>query len=445
MYDVCRSHDLLVAGPLSQAVTAALPNWRVFALGDPLPDDAMPVAGIVPAMDSAAGLAATGFAALPVVRIGDDVGSLPYELADLLADRLQEAQRDAADARRAAALLRRECEEQMRRLRMLENFAHALGGPRHVQALQWAPTSFSLELSEAVTQRFPVDTLSLAAIDLWLPDAEPEDAAATAIELLDATGGTVARLSAEGTARRSGGAWVRFSTPEPITGPARDTVARIVPPDGRSIAIGLTSPVPDPRFAVQMDGGSAAEATIAGRIWRADYMATLPAPNTDSKGSVSAGSQQVRRISMREMDAPELLAVPPTARDYVATQYWARENAVLVHPSTEGPVCAILRGVEVAAVTAISALVNVGHRDAPVLGFAVGVCPRGVATADNWHDHIGPYVFLPAGAWGECHHIPQVEPRTRCDVLLSTMVAGNVPNDQAWALFHGLRVTSDSS
>lgn len=444
MYDLGRSHDLLVAEALAPAVSAVLPNWRIFTLGAPVPEVAVPVAAIIPPDGSADALDIAGFSGLPVIRMAD-AASLSHDLADLLADRLEEARRDAAEARRAAALLRREAEEQMRRLRMLENFTHTLGGPRHAEALQWPPTSLFLELTQPVTQRFPLDTRALAAIDLWLPDAEPDEAAGTVIELLDAAGNAFVRLSAEAPAGQGGGAWVRFSAPEPVSGAARAAIARVIPPPERAIAVGLTSPVPDPRFAVGLDGSIAAEGALAARIWRADYLAVLPPTNAGVAGTGAGGASMARahRISLRDLQTPEVLFVPPLAQDYVASEYWARENAVLLHPSAEGPVCAILRDVDVAQVTAVSALVNVAHADSPVLGFAVGVCARGMATADNWQDHVGPYVFLPPGGWGECHSVPQVRPRSHCDVLLSTMIAGRGPNDNSWALFHKLRLTSE--
>lgn len=443
MFDFGRSHDLLVADPLARAVTHALPGWRIFNIGESLPDDAAPVAGIVPAGDDLAGLDAAGFTGLPIVRVADVV-SLSLDLAEVLADRLHAARRDAAEARRAAALLRRENEEQIRRMRMLENFAHALGGPRYLKALDWAPSSFFVELSQAVTQRLPLNVVALAAIDLWLPDAEPEEAAATVIELLDADAAPIARLSAERPVGRGAGAWVRFSAEEPLAGPARDAVLKVVPPPGRAVALGLSTPAPDPRFGVHMDGAAVADAPLAARVWRADYLASLP-PANGPAGAPSPGAAEARvhSLSLRDLGAPELLFRPPLATDYVDTAYWEREDAFLLHPSADGPVCAILRDVDLSHVAGISALVQVAHRDAPVLGFAVGACPRGLATSENWRDHIGPYVFLPPGAWGECHHIIPAAVGARTDVLLSTMIAANRSNDNAWALFHSLRLTSE--
>ncbi len=429
MYDFGRSHDLLVTDALAGPVAAALPGWRIFSTGTPLPDDAQPVAVVVPAGDDLTSLDASGHAGLAVIRMSD-IGSLSQSLADLLAEKLQEAQRDAAEARRAAALLRRENEEQMRRMRMLEHFTHALGGPRHLKALDWAPTSLFLELGGAVTQRLPLNTVALAAIDLWLPDADPDEAAETAIELLDTDGNPIARLAAE----PGGGAWVRFSAATPLAGPARDVVMRVIAPSRRAIALGLTSPVPDPRFAVHMNASPVAEAALAVRAWRADYLAALPRPNAIEGGAAT-------QVPLVNLGKPELLSAPTLAQDYVATEYWPREDAILLHPSAEGPVCAILRDVDLMLVSGISALVNVAHRDAPVLGFAIGACPRGLATPANWQDHIGPYVFLPPGGWGECHHILPDPARGRTDVLLSTMLASRGPNHNSWALFHDLRLT----
>lgn len=443
MYDLGRSHDLLVAGQLAAAVTHALPGWRVFNLGDSLPEDAAPLAGVVPVGDDLAGLDAAGFTGLPVVRVAD-VGSLSQDLAELLADKLDAARRDAAEARRAAALLRRETEEQIRRMRMLENFTHALGGPRHLKALDWAPSSFFLELSGAVTQRLPLNAVALAAVDLWLPDAEPEEAAATMIELLDGDATPIAQLSAERSVGSGAGAWVRFSAERPLAGPARDVILRVVPPPQRAVALGLSTPVPDQRFAVHMGDAAIADASLAVRVWRADYLATLPPVNgpAGALSPVDAG-RRVQSLTLRDLGTPELLFRPPLATDYVATAYWEREDAVLLHPSADGPVCAVLRDVDVSLVSGISALVQVAHRDAPVLGFAVGACPRGFATSENWRDHIGPYVFLPPGGWGECHHVIPAAVGARTDVLLSTMIAANRSNDNAWALFHTLRLASE--
>lgn len=440
VYDLGGSHDLLVVASLALDAATALPNWRIFTPGEVIPHDAAPIAGILSAGDDRRILDQAGFRGLPIIHIAD-AAALPLSLAGLLANRLQETWRDAAEARHAAALLRREGEEQVRRLRMLENFAHALGGPRYLEALHWTPTFRFLELSGAVIQRFPLDTLTLTAIDLWVPEAEPEAAAAMFLELLDAAGKPIAQLTPERAAPPTSSAWMRFSAPAPIGGPVQDTVVRVSVPPGRTITIGLTSPVPDQRFAISLDGSPVAEGSLAARIWRADYLAPLPPANP--RLNEVAGLTRSRRISLEDLGRPELLSTPAQAQDYVAAEFWARENAVFVHPSAQGPVCAILRNLDISQAVSVSTLVNVAHREAPVLGFAVGICPRGMATAENWQDHIGPYVFLPPGGWGECHHIPQIKPRTRCDVLLSTMVAGTGSNDNSWGLFHSLRVASE--
>nr|WP_246588083.1 DUF6212 domain-containing protein [Paracoccus bogoriensis] len=92
----------------------------------------------------------------------------------------------------------------------------------------------------------------------------------------------------------------------------------------------------------------------------------------------------------------------------------------------------------------ITAVVTVGHPQAPNLNLAVGVAPAGLVGRDGfWQGRIGPWVHgLPALGWAQAHCVPSEPIRDRADIFLAASLAHDGPNDLSWALFRGLRVVT---
>lgn len=448
-----RSGDLpllLVAGPAPGELDKTLPGFRLLSVAtDKAPEDPSLRAAIAPAramLSPRASLtkaqqfaAAAGLPDLPVLPLEDAASALPAALAA----RLLNAERDAGIARRNAALLRRESEETHRRLNTLERFIWGLGGPRQMQALHWPASEHSAYVSDAdsvLTQRLPIDSPGITAVDIWLPDAGKADAQALSVALIDSEGNAHPMLLDDGALRRDDG-WLRFIARAPIPGDRQDCRLQISGA-GPQLGIGLGAAVPDPDFALQgtkIEGeGERGDRTLALRVWRAVGGAGLTITEGTAERPANTSAQRLRPA---DMPRPSLLASPRAATDHVSTSFWPNEDAILVHPSVAGPVCAMLQRVPIAGLTRFSAVIQSARHDGPPLAFALGVAQTGTITEDDWDSHLGPWVTLPPGAWGEVHaplSATSLAGRL-CDVVLATAVAGGTSNNHAWALFRSFR------
>ncbi|AXC49591.1 hypothetical protein DRW48_07705 [Paracoccus suum] len=440
---------LLVAGSVPEDLAASLPGFELLPVAlDTAPDDPNLRAAMAPArlllaprasLTQARDLAdAAGLPDLAVAALEDAITAVPAALAA----RLAAAERDAGIARRSAALLRRETEEVSRRLNTLEAFIWGLGGPRQMQALHWPPADRIAHAPAAdavLTQRLPIDSPGIAAVDLWLPDAGESEARELSVAILDSEGTVHALRLDDGALRRDDG-WLRFLAPAPLAGDRQDCSLQLSGADPK-LSLGLGPAVPDPDFALHgsdTQDGEDSDRTLALRVWRATGGAGL---TITEGGAGRPGNAFAQRIRPADMPRPSLLATPRGAKDYVATAFWAGEDAILVHPSAGGPVCALLQRVPLAGLTRLSAVVHAARRDGPPVAFALGVSQSGNITEDNWADHLGPWVTLPPGGWGEVHAPLKAAAMSgeRCDVALATAVAGGASNDNAWALFRAFR------
>lgn len=414
--------------------------------GAGLPDDrpvlgALSLAGQGDALR--ARLAESPLAGLEVIELDPDrPETATAMLIGLLAAELSASTRHAGEARLSAAQLRAENIAVKTQLRDIENLLYSLGNPQFSNALSWQPTGRLLPLGpgQAVTQALPMNAVSIAAVDLWFPEVVLPIIERLAVEIEDAAG-TALRLQATSPDTGIETGWIRFALPEPISGPARDCRLRIGWTGKGAITLGLGLAVPDPRFRATVSAGPAPEETLAVQVWKSLGGVRLPpcAPAVSSGLAVSV--REARFVPAAALPRPEIFASPPLASDHVSTAYWENEDAILVHPSRVGAVCAILRDVDLAGLSHVSALVTVGHSRSPNLNFAVGVAPHGAVDEDGfWQRRMGPWVAgLPAHGWAQAHCIP-VEPIAgRADLLLAVSLASDSPNDLSWGLFRGFR------
>lgn len=360
----------------------------------------------------------------------------------LLMGELQASRRQAGEARSVAAQLRSECIDLKTRLREIENLLYSLGNPQLSSALAWQPTGSMQVLASgsSIAQALPMNAVSLSAVDLWFPQVIMPEIDGLSVTVEDASG-EVHSMQAVNPEMGLETGWVRFCLPEPLGGIGRDCRIRVTWTGSGELSIGLGQPVPDHRFRATLDVGVSPDETLALRVWQSLGGVRLPSCAPAFASPRAVGIREAEFVRPSVLPAPELFALPMTAGDHVSTAYWENEDAILVHPSRSGPACAIIRGVDLAGLSHVSALVTVGHVRAPNLNFAIGVAPHGVVDEDGfWQRRIGPWVTgLPARGWGQAHCVP-VEPITgKADLLLAVSLSTDVPNDLSWGLFRGFR------
>lgn len=390
-------------------------------------------------------LDAAGLDRLPVVAW---TGS-PLTLLPVLAGLMHETRADAGRARHAAGLLRIELDRVQARFRALESFAYSIGGPTRSLALDWPAEGMTLRgdagpghqggqaAQGAIRQNLPLDASSIAAVELWFPNADATDAARLTVGLHDRED-VLSPLVLDPLSVAAGGGWLRF-TGGPMVGRDAQDCTLVIHGPLEDVDIGLSMPVPDPAFHAQ---GLAEETdrVLALRVWRAVSQLALPA-----LPGPAADAARTSRILPSELPRPALLAVPGDASDHVVTSFWAREDAILVHPSARGPVCALLQRIPLPVPQHVSAIIHVAHAAAPVIGFAIGCLPPGHLSQDDWQRHLGPWTYLAPGSWGEVHAFAAPAAGSSCDLILATCVAGAARNDNAWALFRGFRMVWGAS
>ncbi|SMO97825.1 DUF6212 domain-containing protein [Paracoccus laeviglucosivorans] len=385
------------------------------------------------------------FAKLEIFELDpDEPRGFSDSIIQLLLGELKSARRDIGEARMAAAQLRSESMGTKARLREIENLLYSLGNPQISNALTWQPTGkmLSLTAGQSVSQLLPINAVGLTAIDLWFPEVVMPMIEEFSVVLQDSSGRIYPTQVASPDMGLETG-WLRFNLPEPIEGIGRDCHLRIEMADEGRLSLGLSQAVPDPIFRANGETGPLADEALALRAWQSLGGVRLPSCSPTISGNQAVSITESRFIPASSFPEPEVFSLPFQASDHVSTAHWEKEDAILVHPSRTGAVCAILRDVDMAGLSHISALVTVGHSRAPNLNFAIGVAPHGVVDEDGfWQRRMGPWVTgLPARGWAQAHCIP-VEPITgRADLLLAVSLAADVPNDLSWGLFRGFRIS----
>ncbi|WP_304617902.1 DUF6212 domain-containing protein [Paracoccus sp. (in: a-proteobacteria)] len=385
-----------------------------------------------------------GLADLPVIEV--DPASperASQNLFGLLSQRMLAAERELGEMRAASAMLRREGQSDKTRFRAIESFLYALGEPQIARILSWEPTGVIGHMTRdtVLLQRLPIDAVSITAVDLWLPDLPRNRDLGLTVAVIDANGETLEMTEAYGGQETRSG-WVRYLLDAPLPGDPRNCSLMLRYTGAARLAVGMGPRVPDPRFAAKGDGFDN-DMVLALRVWKAVAGASLPDEPLVLHSPLGDG-RHARFLSAGELPEPELFAKPASATDYVTADYWENEDAIMVHPSRSGPVCAVLRDVALPRLSHITAVVTVGHPQAPNLNLAVGVAPAGLVGRDGfWQGRIGPWVHgLPALGWAQAHCVPSEPIRDRADIFLAASLAHDGPNDLSWALFRGLRVVT---
>ena len=389
-------------------------------------------------------LSESGHHGLPVIEVDPDQ---PELLADrvtaLLVERLQRSETAAAESRESAALLRRENISGAVRFREIESFLHALGNPHVARSLHWEPSGALTELAAegSVSQLLPLNIVSITAIDLWLPERVHAQKCELQVLLQDSTGDAHA-LAEIPDEMRIGSGWVRFALPTAVQGDARNCALVVRNLGPARLVVGLGMRMPDARFSAQgetMPG----DQVLALRVWKALAGASIPErrekPMIDPRLEMTA-----RVLQPSALPAPEIFAMPTSALDYITADFWEAEDAIMVHPSRSGPVCAVIRDVPMRGLLQLSAVVTAGHAQSPNLNFAMGVTPQGAISRNGiWESCLGAWVHgLPAAGWAQVHCVPTAPITDRADIYLATSLAQDMPNDHSWGLFRSFRAVT---
>nr|WP_162623685.1 DUF6212 domain-containing protein [Paracoccus saliphilus] len=365
------------------------------------------------------------------------------ELLTLLTTRLDTYEQEMGETRLASATLRRENHSDKTRFREIESFLYSLGNPQIARSLSWEPSGAIRRLSGEATivQNIPLNAVSITALDLWLPEMPRNRDLGLSLSIIDAAG-TAHELTEAYTGEETRGGWVRFLLDAPLKGDARNCSLVLRFTGNGTLAVGMGPRTPDRSFAARGDGMEEDDA-LALRVWKAIAGATLPEEPLALLASSNTGSH-ARFLSPASLPAPQLFAKPASASDYVTADYWENEDVVMVHPSRSGAVCAVIRDVPLPRLSHISAIVTVGHPQAPNLNMAVGVAPAGSIGRDGlWQTCMGPWVHgLPALGWAQAHCVPTSRINGRADIFLAVSLAQDVPNDLSWGLFRGFRVVT---
>lgn len=393
-----------------------------------------------------AALAEQGLQGVPVIGVDPgEPGDLTGDLTALLVARLQRVERDSVDCRDAAALLRRENTSITTRFREIESFLHSLGNPQLSRSLTWEPVGNvrALPPQAVMTQHLPVSIVNVTAIDLWLPELGRGQQQDLTVTLLDGAG-LHHPLNVTQDDLRLGSGWVRFAMNGAVQGDARDCAVTLRNGGTAPLAVGMGMRTPVTRFAA-LGEGMPGDQVMAMRIWKAMAGAMMPETGVNLTAGAAPRDTVARFLSPSSLPRPEVFAMPLSAPDYVTGDFWENEDAVIVHPSRSGPVCAVIRDVPLRGLRQLSAVVTVGHSRAPNLNFAIGVTPQGALGRDGyWEGCLGPWLHsLPARGWAQVHCVPS-GPIDRADIYLAASLAQDLPNDLSWALFRGFRVVTDA-
>ncbi|ADO42967.1 DUF6212 domain-containing protein [Ketogulonicigenium vulgare] len=445
VYDIVR--NLLPEGELLEPFEAdATPTSSAYPLNHSYVG-AVSLAGDSGALKKA--LAGSSFDRIPVIEMDPaDPISGARQLMHVMQEELTALRRQLGESRRASAQLRNETMQLNIRLRELERLLYDLGNPQFFKALAWQPTGAMAVLmpAETLTQRLPVNAVSLSSIDLWFPQTVMPVIEALSVSITDASGLThLAEVQRPEMGIETG--WLRFVLPELIEGVGRDCTLVLTWRGENPLEVGLAQPVADVRFRATSSAAQPHEHTLAVQVWHALGGVRLPTPAPLLSGRASLTTRDATFIASSALPHPSLISVPTSAKDHVTTAYWSREQVIMVHPSRQGAVCAIVRDIPFPNLTHISALINVGHPRSPSLNFAIGVAPAGAVDNDGlWHRRLGPWVTgMPAHSWGQAHCLPLEPLGETFDLLLAVSIAGDVPNDMSWGFFRGFRFATGDS
>lgn len=449
--------DALAGCALRGVETAGLSDWRAaFDAGRAFVDPT--VIGLALSTAEASAIAADPAldallraADIPVRDLGPEptADTLRDAALDLLAARAGTLVRAAAEERAALAELRRTHMQMQTDHAELEAWVWDALAPKHKLMRAWPATARTVALgNDPVRQPLPLPIRGFAAVDIHLAESAPEGGH-IALGVERPGGPAEPGLAAEIPVPAGASSWLRLNLPHAGTGPARDGVLSLayIHPEAATLPLSLAPESPFADLNARAD--TALPSPLALRLYRTLPHMPAPSPGDPRFGLPADGLTHL--VTPSQLGAPELLPyfagkVRRGLRAYPdapETAYWEKENAVLVQPSTARPVVARLPGLTAQAATQLRAIIQISRHDTLPVAFALGAAPKGtVTTAEAALQHLGDWVHLQPGEWGEAWRDLPEPLAGDIDLLLATAMPDMPFNRNAAALFHGFRVTT---
>lgn len=385
-----------------------------------------------------------------------DIGAMPTS-ADLreatfslLLARHDAAVRDAAQERAALAELRRTHMQMQADHADLEAWVWDALAPKHHLVRSWPATAHIVAMDAGeVMQPLPVPARGFIAVDLHIAESAPEGGHVS-LRLTRPVGPDFEGCAALVAVPAGAHGWFRLTLPRAGGGMAEDAVLTLAytHPDKAALRVSLAPDSPFADYRATMPEGPAS-APLALRVYRT--LPHMPAPALVDPRFGPPADGATRLVTPADLGAPvqlpyfggrvrrRLAAYPDAPR----VEYWQTENAVLVHPSIRRPVMARVPGLQVEALAQLRGIVQISRHDTLPVAFAIGVAPAGSANSvETALAHLGDWVHLLPGEWGEVWTDPPAGLSGDLDLLLATAMPNMPFNRNAHALFHGFRVTT---
>jgi hypothetical protein len=225
----------------------------------------------------------------------------------------------AAALRAEAAALRQDYMRLQQSFAETEDFLNAAFAPTFTCARAWEPTEGAV--SGAVTQRLPVGSIGLVAVDVWARGAGKATLRFGRLTGPDFGEPISLEAKAEG--------WLRAMLPTPLNGLAEDVVIRVE----ADFELGLSLPIPqDYMYATN------AKAPLALRVW---------------KGLPGCRIPEMEPHGARYVLPASALPVPEVTGG--TAKLMSRRDAYSLHPGHDGKMDFVFRGIEVLSAANIAA------------------------------------------------------------------------------------------
>ncbi len=298
--------------PIEGVEHIALAPW--LAAGDIVWEGALPLCAVVGAADAAAfeNSALARFLAASGVEV---VGSFESALSAALVVEKQAT----ATLRAESAALRQDFMRLQQSFAETEDFLNAAFAPVFTCARAWEPTEGAV--SGAVSQRLPVGSIGLVAVDIWAMGAGSGQ-----LRFGRLTGPSFSEAIA---LEAKGAGWVRAMLPTPLAGLAEDVVIRVE----ADFELGLSLPI-----SLDYMHASGASAPLALRVWKGLPGCRIPEMEPRGERHVLPASN---------LPAPEVQG--GTAK------LMNGRDAYSLHPGHDGKMDFVFRGIEVAGAANIAA------------------------------------------------------------------------------------------
>lgn len=373
------------------------------------------------------------------------VSGLLAEVAGLLLE-------DVCQVRLSLATLRREHEDTLENFSELEKAMSYFAMPSRVAKLNLLPSGAVAALDgrdgspSRVRQLLPVSVYGLAAVEVHL-DKAPRGPGVLEVGLrLGSSTVPVRSWSVQAGQLRQG--WTSFQLDRALTTREQDASLELTwrDADGRDLPLSLSHANPLSEVCAIVDRGDQLPAPLALRVWGA-----VPGSSLTSAGLLA--SLQGRAATPEESASPpirfalgadevgraELLSPRDLVLDWNLISFRPEERDLLVHPVDDQICIAIVRGVSLRDVQALSALVIVDNKEANPVDFALAIVPQ-QASYFKPQTFLRTWTSVEPTVFTEVKGSVDLKPGAPLDLILATRITGNASATLAWAYFKRIEV-----